>query len=75
MNIDTKRTKSLDYYTDIHNLEYEFNAKKFLAEAEEYIHKAVEDDNYVWIVTSDGRKIMLDEKCKIGFLKIECAFK
>lgn len=75
MNMDTKKNKSLDYYSDVRNLEYEFNAGKYLAKAEDYIHKAVEDDNYVWIVTSDGKKIMLDEKCKIMSLKIECVFK
>lgn len=56
-------------YADIDTLKYEFNAGKYLHKAEKSIHEAVLDGNYVWILTSDGRTITLDEKCKIGYAK------
>lgn len=50
--------------------EWEFNAGKFLKEAEKNIHKAIKDGCSVWITTSDGQQVILDDKCKINYLKI-----
>lgn len=49
---------------------WEFNAEKLLKEAEKNIHEAIKDGCSVWITTSDGKQIVLDDKCKISFLKI-----
>lgn len=51
-------------------VEWEFNAGKFLKEAEKNIHKAIKDGGSVWLTTSDGQKVILDDKCKINYLKI-----
>lgn len=50
-------------------MNWEFGANEMLYKAEKYIHEAIKDGNSVWIELSDGRKIVLDEKCKINFLK------
>lgn len=55
-------------------LEYEYDAHRYLNKAEEYIRKSIQDGNYVWITTSDDKKILLDENCKIGYLKMETVF-
>ncbi len=50
-------------------MDWEFAADRMLLKAEKYIHEAIKDGNYVWIKLSDGRKVILDEKCEIYFLK------